>query len=286
MSFVDLERGHGSVRGGGSSRRDITDDVALSTGDKQFTALADRIALQIFRINSNVTGIHKLVDTLGTKRDNAELRQRLHNLTEATKDLVKSSTDDVKQLAAYEVHGDDMVASQRKQKQAKISRDFQSSLLAYQTAAKASAEKQRQHIERARAAIDHNETPYEHTAGEDASVGQQQTQLQRQPDLIADSELQYQEQVIQEREGEIREIEAGIVELNEIFRDLGTIVTEQQSMLDNIESNVISVANDTQGASEELTSAHNYQRKAGRRALCLLLIFIVVLSIVLIAILS
>lgn len=29
-----------------------------------------------------------------------------HNLTEATKDLVKSSTDDVKQLAAYEVHGD------------------------------------------------------------------------------------------------------------------------------------------------------------------------------------
>lgn len=53
---------------------------------------------------------------------------------------------------------------------------------------------------------------------------------------------------------------------------------------DNIESNVISVANDTQGASEELTSAHDYQRKAGRRALCLLLIFIVVLAIVLIAV--
>lgn len=58
--------------------------------------------------------------------------------------------------------------------------------------------------------------------------------MQRQADLIPDSELQYQEQVIQEREGEIREIEAGIVELNEIFRDLGTIVTEQQSMLGRI----------------------------------------------------
>lgn len=56
-------------------------------------------------------------------------------------------------------------------------------------------------------------------------------QVQRQADLVPDSELEYQEQVIQEREGEIREIEAGIVELNEIFRDLGTIVTEQQSML-------------------------------------------------------
>jgi t-SNARE complex subunit (syntaxin) len=60
---------------------------------------------------------------------------------------------------------------------------------------------------------------------------QQQLQTQRQSDLIPDSELEYQEQVIQEREGEIREIEAGVVELNEIFRDLGTIVTEQQSML-------------------------------------------------------
>lgn len=29
-----------------------------------------------------------------------------HNLTETTKDLVKSSTDDVRQLADYEVYGD------------------------------------------------------------------------------------------------------------------------------------------------------------------------------------
>lgn len=181
-----------------------------------------------------------------------------HNLTETTKDLVKSSTDDVRQLADYEVYGDvsspsptstspactrgwtdegfahlrqDLGASQRKQKQAKISRDFQSSLLAFQTAAKASADRQRQHIERARAAIDQNETTFGHPSDGDPSTAQQHTQIQHQPDLIADSELQYQEQVIQEREGEIREIEAGIVELNEIFRDLGTIVTEQQSML-------------------------------------------------------
>lgn len=49
----------------------------LTKEDKRFTALADRISLQIFRINSNVTGILKLVDTLGTKRDSAELRQKL-----------------------------------------------------------------------------------------------------------------------------------------------------------------------------------------------------------------
>lgn len=105
-----------------------------------------------------------------------------------------------------------------------------------------------------------------------------------QEDLIPDSELEYQEQLIAEREGEIREIESGVLELNEIFRDLGTIVTEQQSMLDNIESNVISIANDTGGAAEELVQAHEYQRKAGRRMFCLMLIFIVVMAIVLLAV--
>lgn len=55
-------------------------------------------------------------------------------------------------------------------------------------------------------------------------------------------------------------------------------------MTDNIESNISSVAVDTAGAAEELTIAHEYQRKAGRRALCLMLILIVVVSVVLVAV--
>ena len=37
--------------------------------------------------------------------------------------------------------------------------------------------------------------------------------------------------MIQEREAEIREIETGIHELHQIFRDLGTLVQEQGGML-------------------------------------------------------
>ena len=53
---------------------------------------------------------------------------------------------------------------------------------------------------------------------------------------------------------------------------------------DNIESNISSIAVDTSGAAEELTAAHQYQRKAGRRALCLMLVLIVVVAIVLLAV--
>jgi len=298
MSFNDLERGHqprgGSIGRSGGARND--EEVALLGGedDKRFTALADRISLQVFRINSNTAGIESLVKQLGSKHDNPALRSKLSNLTEATKELVKSSTEDIRQLAAYDLSGQDHPTRQRKMKQAKISRDFQSAILSYQGAAKSSAEKQRQYVERAKAAIDQGDSsgaglalsPGDTSSGLPQQHQQQQQQQLVQTDLVPDSELEYQEQVIQEREGEIREIESGILELNEIFRDLGTIVTEQQSMLDNIERNVISVANDTQGASEELVSAHEYQRKAGRRMLCLFLIFIFVLAIVLLAVLS
>lgn len=86
-------------------------------------------------------------------------------------------------------------------------------------------------------AIDHGDS---HQAGIELSADkrtdqqpqqQQQQLLQQQQELVPDSELEYQEQLIQEREGEIEDIERGVLELNEIFRDLGTIVTEQQSML-------------------------------------------------------
>ena len=137
------------------------------------------------------------------------------------------------------------------------------------------------------------------------------TPSQRQAQILqtqlSPQELAFQESMIQEREAEIREIESGIHELHEIFRDLGTLVQEQGGMLgessllvrrrtaismhranvvaiDNIESNISSIAVDTAGAAEELTTAHEYQRRAGKRALCLMLVLVVVVCVVLLAV--
>lgn len=55
---------------------------------------------------------------------------------------------------------------------------------------------------------------------------------------------------------------------------------------DNIATNVYNVGQDTRGASEQLTRAHEYQRKAGRRMFYLLLVFLVVLTVVLLAVRS
>jgi hypothetical protein len=64
----------------------------------------------------------------------------------------------------------------------------------------------------------------------------------------------------------------------------GSIQTTKANPADNIESNITSVAQNTSSAADELTTAHEYQRKAGRRMACLLVILVVVLAVILLAV--
>ncbi|KAH9823547.1 t-SNARE [Melampsora americana] len=287
MSFNDLERGL-------NEHAPLAKDSPFSQDperDRRFQALATKVSTHIFRINSNVSGLQKFIDLLGSSRDTADIRKKLHDLTESTREFVKNSSVDAKELAVWQV------PEQFKMEQQKVSRDYANSIQAFQRVSRLSAERQKEFVDRAKyAALPMPSSPTRIAADDDSvelsetRIGQQQQQLHashqlNQEELIPDHELDYQDALIEEREAEIREIETGIHELNEIFRDLGTIVQEQGGHIDNIESNVHSISNDMRGAVVELHQAHDYQRKAGKRMLCLLLIFIIVLAIVLIAIL-
>ncbi|KAJ3076672.1 hypothetical protein HDU98_001134 [Podochytrium sp. JEL0797] len=84
-----------------------------------------------------------------------------------------------------------------------------------------------------------------------------------------DMEIEYNESLIQEREQDLQNIERSIVEVNEIFRDLGTIVGEQQFMLDHIESNVGNVAVHVEGATNELRVAAERQKRSQQWMCCM-----------------
>ncbi|KAI6156474.1 t-SNARE [Pisolithus thermaeus] len=266
MSFQDIEAGQSL-----SAFSHISSPQ--SREDSAFLSLQSSLSLQVFKINSNVQGILKLVDQLGTTKDSASLRKSLHDLTETTRAMAKRGSEDLKRLSSMPVSS--------KTSLQKVSHDLQLSLVAFQRAQHASAERQRTVVEGVRIAIEDEQPRYSEPS---SSPHQQQAQLLQ--SQLSPHELAYQESLIQERETEIQEIEAGIHELSEIFRDLGTLVNQQGGMIDNIESNIYSVAADTQGAAQELTVASEYQRKAGRRAACLLIIIVFVMAIVLIAILS
>lgn len=276
MSFNDLATGRHNVDlERGNSRL----NTSTSGSETAFSNLQSSLSVQVFKINANVQGINRLVDQLGTSSDNGTTRKTLHDLTESTRAMVKRGTDDLKKLATLQAN-----LPHHKAHLQKISHDFQVSLVAFQRAQKVSAEKQRTVVDVVKQAVEDDEA---RAAGERApSSPRRQMQMQLQVQQLSPAELAFQESLIQEREAEIREIESGIHELNEIFRDLGTLVVEQGEMLDNIEQNVTSVSTNTAGAAEELATASEYQRKAGRRAACLMIIMAIVICIVLLAILS
>ncbi|KAK0501425.1 t-SNARE [Armillaria luteobubalina] len=264
MSFQDIEAGYSTTP---------SSSGPISSDDAAFMSLQSSLSLQVFKINANIQGIRKLIEQLGTPRDSNVLRKRLHDLTESTQSMVKRGSEDLKKLAVLQGGLSHQHASLQK-----TSRDFQLSLSSFQHAQRASAERQRTVVEDVRMAVEDDHGDHQPDAAQHQSLLLQSR--------LSPHELAYQESLIQERENDIREIESGIHELAEIYRDLGMIVGEQGEMLDNIEANISSVALDTSRASEELTTAAHYQRTAGKRAACLMIVLTVVTAIVLLAVLS
>lgn len=101
--------------------------------------------------------------------------------------------------------------------------------------------------------------------------------------LADQSEVDFQESLIVERESEIRNIEQSVGELNELFRDVAHMVHEQGQSLDIISDNVTSTRDDTRGADQELRVANRHQKNARSKMCCLLLILAIVLTVVILA---
>lgn len=61
--------------------------------------------------------------------------------------------------------------------------------------------------------------------------------------------------LIEDRQQEVMHLAQSIGQVNEIFRDIGNLVNQQQTMIDNIESNVGNTTANTEHARDELQSA-------------------------------
>ncbi|KAJ2750869.1 hypothetical protein GGH94_003063 [Coemansia aciculifera] len=292
MSFNDLERG--------TYAQNTSNPPAVpgnNNGDeeeeRQYRRTVQEVSRKVFQINAGVANIRQLVGQLGTSRDTARLRQDIHNKMEATRELVKTTSTELKALSEFQRPGRAAGKSNqraRRLEQQKLTGDFQKVLEQFQNIQRVSAEVTREFVDRAKHAVHHQDEYHDDDYSSESRPLLQQQQQQQQRRVmelsVLDNDVEYNEALINERESEINDIEQGIVELNEIFRDLGTIVTEQQSLLDNIETNVQSVTIHVRGAAEQLGSASEYQRRSNKTKFCLLLfaiIFILVFLLIALA---
>lgn len=217
------------------------------------------------------------VNVLGTRKDTARLRERVHNSMEKTREQCREIGEGVKRLQGWED-----LTKQQKYEQTKISSDFQAALQDFQSLQRRALEKEKASVTAARAAQEGD------LGGSDASGApleqfQQQQQVQ-QSQLADQNEVDFQEALIIEREEEIRNIEQGVGDLNVLFRQVAQIVGEQGETLNTIQDNVENTRTDTRQADVETRQAARYQKAARNKGCCLMLIMAVILTIVLLAI--
>ncbi|KAG0309327.1 hypothetical protein BGZ98_003442 [Dissophora globulifera] len=272
MAFPDLERGEGGFKRSAAAGHGANDDVSAHA----YQTKIKHVSQLVFRISSNMSSIQRLVGYLGTAKDSQDVRTKLQEVTEQSQNLVRETSQDIKDLAKFDTAG-------KKLETQKLSKDFSKVLVEFQKIQRVSAEKQREFVLKARQVGARNDySDPEDGNGDQSLVDNDQRRMQL---LVVDNELEYNESMITQREDEIRDIEHGISELNDIFRDLGSMVHEQGNMLDSIESNVTSITMTTHTAAEELVTAAEHQKSARNKSCYLLLIAAVVAGIVILAIL-
>ncbi|XP_076471010.1 syntaxin-7-like [Babylonia areolata] len=246
-----------------------------SRGSSSAEELCDQIRNNIFQINNGANSIDRALKSIGTSRDTPQIRDRIHETSTNTNSVVKATTRLIR--SANALKGD----RQQKMQIDRLTSDFQEAISRFQTLQKKASEKVKSTVvlgsQKSKAP-----QPLVDIAGF-GEAGDQQQLLEE--DRVA--ELQAQEAVIQddltlirEREERIHQLESDILDVNEIFRDLGAMISEQGEMLNDIESNVERAHGNVEQGNEQLVKAANYQKKSRKKMCCLLLLFLIITVIV------
>lgn len=256
------------------------------TDSPEFNVLKEEIVTQLFEINGQISTLQQFISTLESllKKGNVSAKvvdkidkKSVVNIRKVGS-LIKNVNEQVQKIDAIEEFSLDRPEVIAREK---IVRDVRYSLQEFQSTQRKYANVIRDINNRARAALNQEEESNITALREEEEGGLQKQQLipndkgkklqitiEREP--INNEEFAYQQNLIRQRDQEISNIEEGITELNEIFKDLGNVVQQQGIMVDNIEANIYSTSDNTAMASRELNKAYRSQKSANKWCLYLL----------------
>jgi syntaxin 7 len=213
MSFDDLN----DVETG--SFTSSSSDFSFTTSSSEFIYLTSSISEIISTITANVSLIHRYIGVHRTIHDTEKLRSSLMDAFTKTRDISKQLVPDIRKLAQW-----DDVGPSEKYEQEKLTGEFQRAITDFQHAQRLAVEKQVDYVKCCRDAIERERAECE------AQRRRGSHHSHRQLDYSSQSVIDLDERSLEGRDRDIKHIEEGIAEINQIFRDLGCIVVEHGSV--------------------------------------------------------
>ncbi|RDD47852.1 Syntaxin-12 [Trichoplax sp. H2] len=254
-------------------------DGSVGMADIGSDANVNTITRNVQKINQNMSAIEKMLSKIGTSQDGQRFRDNMEKLERDSSDLIKETNKSLRQLNASAAYDSDRM---KKAQVDRLSSEFAQSLTNYQKIAKRIAEAQRENVEKIRASSFGQSTeplidtganqPYTEYAPSGNYPGNSSFQMQAED--AVDLEM------IEEREKSIKQLESDIVDVNEIFKDLATMVHDQGEVIDSIEANVESAGMNVTEANTQLQAAVKYQKKSRKKLICIVVLLLIVAAIV------
>ncbi|XP_063166017.1 syntaxin-7 [Candoia aspera] len=240
---------------------------ASTAGDAN--QLAQLITSNIQKITQCTAEIQRVLNQLGTPQDTHELRQQLQQKQQYTNQLAKETDKYIKEFGSLPSISEQR---QRRLQKDRLVNEFTTTLTNFQRVQRQAAEKEREFVARVRASSRVSGGAPEESYREGTLVSwDSQPQTQVLDEEITEDDLR----LIEERESAIRQLEADILDINEIFKDLGMMIHEQGDVIDSIEANVETAEVHVQQANQQLSRASEYQRKS-RKKICILILILAI----------
>ncbi|XP_074173104.1 t-SNARE domain-containing protein 1 isoform X12 [Rhinolophus sinicus] len=211
----------------------------------------------VFRINSNVTSLEQSLRSLGTPSDTQELRDSLHTAQQETNHTIAASTSAMKQMSEL-LRG---CSRQERLQLDRLKAQLSDAVQRYGAVQKKIAEKSRALLPTAqRGGRQQSPRPPFAELAEDEKIfnggdGVWQGQEQELLPEITEEDLE----AIRLREEAILQIESDLLDVNQIIRDLASMVSEQGDAIDSIEASLEAASSHTEAASELLAGASRHQ---------------------------
>uniref|UniRef100_A0A4X1SFN7 t-SNARE domain containing 1 n=2 Tax=Sus scrofa TaxID=9823 RepID=A0A4X1SFN7_PIG len=238
--------------------------AATQMDPRDLQELFQETSAHVFRINSNVTSLEQSLQSLGTPDDTQELRDSLHAAQQETNQTVVASTSALKQTAEL-LRGCSRPMLSLQQERLQLDRlktQLSDAIQRYGVVQKKIAEKSRALLPTAQRGGKQQQSPRAAFAelADDEKIfnggdGTWQSQEQALLPEITEEDLE----AMRLREEVILQIESDLLDVNQIVKDLASMVSEQGDVIDSIEAGLEAASSHAEAASELLAGASRHQ---------------------------
>ncbi|XP_011515214.1 t-SNARE domain-containing protein 1 isoform X5 [Homo sapiens] len=203
--------------------------------------LFQEMSANVFRINSSVTSLERSLQSLGTPSDTQELRDSLHTAQQETNKTIAASASSVKQMAELLRSSCPQERLQQERPQLdRLKTQLSDAIQCYGVVQKKIAEKSRALLPMAqRGSKQSPQAPFAELADDEKVFNGSDNMWQGQEQALLPDITEEDLEAIRLREEAILQMESNLLDVNQIIKDLASMVSEQGEAVGSSSSKAI-----------------------------------------------